>query len=134
MLGLDPAELIARAIVLIVAFTVHEFAHAFVADYFGDDTPRSQGRLTLNPLVHLDPIGSLLLLVVGFGWAQPVQINPFALERRSPAAPMLVALAGPVSNLLLAVIAAIPMRFGLIPFTPGTGSLPPLFVLFSTFY
>jgi Zn-dependent protease len=133
MLDITPAELIARVIVLVIAFTVHEFSHAFVADYFGDDTPRSQGRLTLNPLVHLDPIGSLLLLVVGFGWAKPVQINPFALERRSPAAPMLVALAGPVSNLLLALVAAIPMRFGLIPFATGSGYLPSLFDLFSTF-
>ena len=133
MLNITPAELIARIVVLVIAFTVHEFAHAFVADYFGDDTPRSQGRLTLNPLVHLDPIGSLLLLVVGFGWAKPVQINPYVLQRRSPAAPMLVALAGPVSNLLLAVIAAIPMRFGLIPFSAGSGYLPSLFDLFSTF-
>jgi Zn-dependent protease len=133
MLGLEPADLIARAIVLVIAFTVHEFAHAFVADYFGDDTPRSQGRLTLNPLVHLDPIGSLLLLAVGFGWAKPVQINPYALQRRSPAAPMLVALAGPVSNLLLAVLAAIPLRLGLIPVTATTGILPSLFDLFSIF-
>jgi Zn-dependent protease len=114
LFDLQPAELIARAIVLIIAFTVHEFAHAFVADYFGDDTPRSQGRLTLNPLVHLDPIGSLLLLVAGFGWAKPVQVNPYVLERRSPAAPMLVALAGPVSNLMLASLAAIPLRLGVL--------------------
>ncbi len=114
MLGLTPAELLARAVVLIIAFTVHEFSHAFVADYFGDDTPRSQGRLTLNPLVHLDPIGSLLLLVAGFGWAKPVQINPYALQRRSPAAPMLVALAGPTSNLLMAALAAIPLRLQLV--------------------
>jgi Zn-dependent protease len=133
MLGLEPADLIARAVVLVIAFTVHEFAHAFVADYFGDDTPRSQGRLTLNPLVHLDPIGSLLLLAVGFGWAKPVQINPYALQRRSPAAPMLVALAGPVSNLLLAVLAAIPLRLGLIPVTATTGILPSLFDLISVF-
>ncbi len=133
MFNITPAELIARIIVLVIAFTVHEFAHAFTADYFGDDTPRSQGRLTLNPLVHLDPLGSLLLLVVGFGWAKPVQINPYALQQRSPAAPMLVALAGPVSNLLLAVIAAIPMRFGLIPFAQSSGYLPSLFALFSTF-
>lgn len=136
MLGLDPAELIARAIVLVVAFTVHEFAHAFVADYFGDDTPRSQGRLTLNPLVHLDPLGSLLLLVAGFGWAKPVQINPYALQRRSPAAPMLVALAGPVSNLLLAALAAIPIRSGLFQinlFSSGSQLLPDLSFVFSWF-
>jgi Zn-dependent protease len=124
MLDLTPADLIIRAIVLVVAFTVHEFAHAFVADRFGDDTPRSQGRLTLNPLVHLDPLGSLLLLVAGFGWAKPVQVNLWALERRSPAAPMLVALAGPVSNILLAVVAAIPVRAGLVPQVAGTGMIP----------
>ena len=111
---LSVAALIARMIVLVVAFTVHEFSHAFVADYFGDSTPRQQGRLTLNPLVHLDPIGSLLLLVAGFGWARPVQINPYALEQRSRAAPMLVALAGPAANLVLAVAAALPVRLGLV--------------------
>jgi Zn-dependent protease len=67
MIGLELPDLIARAVVLVIAFTFHEFAHAYVADYFGDDTPRMQGRLTLNPLAHLDPIGSLLLLVAGFG-------------------------------------------------------------------
>lgn len=74
MLNLDPSTLIARLIVLVVAFTVHEFSHAATADYFGDDTPRANGRLTLNPLAHLDPLGSLLLLVAGFGWAKPVPI------------------------------------------------------------
>lgn len=133
MLDITPAELIARVVVLVIAFTVHEFAHAFVANYFGDDTPRSQGRLTLNPLVHLDPLGSLLLLVAGFGWAKPVQINPYVLQQRSPAAPMLVALAGPASNLLLAVLAAIPFRLGLIPLGVSSGILPSLFDLFATF-
>jgi Zn-dependent protease len=112
--NLTPAELISRFLVLVIAFTVHEFAHAFVADRFGDTTPRSQGRLTLNPLAHLDPLGSLLLLLTGFGWAKPVMINPYALERRNPAAPMLVALAGPASNFLLAVIGALPVRLGLV--------------------
>lgn len=136
MLGLQPAELIARAVVLIIAFTVHEFAHAFVANYFGDDTPRSQGRLTLNPLVHLDPIGSLLLLVAGFGWAKPVQINPYVLQRRSPAAPMLVALAGPTSNLLLAALAAVPLRLGWYAinlFSPGNQILPDVSYVLSWF-
>ncbi|MCL5428207.1 MAG: site-2 protease family protein [Chloroflexi bacterium] len=135
MLGLNitPAELIARIIVLVIAFTVHEFAHALVADSFGDDTPRSQGRLTLNPLVHLDPLGSLMLILVGFGWAKPVQINPYALQRRSAAAPMLVALAGPASNLLLAVLAAIPLRFGSIPVTASSGYIPSIFDLFNVF-
>src|SRR3972149_123323 len=80
MLGnLTPDILITRIIVLVIAFTVHEFSHAFVADRFGDDTPRRQGRLTLNPLVHLDPLGSLMLLVGGFGWGRPVEIRPVCL-------------------------------------------------------
>lgn len=133
MLDLTPSALIARIVVLLVAFTVHEFAHAFVADRFGDDTPRRQGRLTLNPAVHIDPLGALLLLVAGFGWARPVEINPYALQRRSPAAPMLVALAGPASNLLLAVIGAIPVRLGLVPMTLGTGLLPSVYELLATF-
>jgi Zn-dependent protease len=73
--------------------------------------------LTLNPLAHLDPIGSLLLIVAGFGWAKPVPINPYALSRRSPAAVMLVSLAGPASNFLMAIMAAIPFRVGLVSIT-----------------
>src|SRR5512146_3256740 len=72
MFNLDPATLISRILVLIIAFTVHEFAHAWTATRFGDTTPEANGRLTLNPIAHLDPIGSLLLLVAGFGWAKPV--------------------------------------------------------------
>jgi Zn-dependent protease len=106
--------MVAYAIVLVIAFSVHEFAHAWMANYFGDDTPRLNGRLTLNPLAHLDPIGSLMLFFAGFGWAKPVPVNFYALERRSPAAPMWVALAGPLSNFLMAVLAAIPFRLGLI--------------------
>ena len=116
MLGLDPATLIARIIVLIFAFTIHEFAHAWTATQFGDDTPRLYGRLTLNPVAHLDPMGSIVLLLAGFGWAKPVPVNPYALNRRSGAAMMLVALAGPFSNLILAILAAIPFRFGWVNF------------------
>lgn len=112
--GLDLATLIARVIVLLVAFTVHELAHAWTADRFGDMTPRQNGRLTLNPLAHLDPMGSLMLIVVGFGWAKPVPVNPYALERHSSAAPMWVSLAGPASNLLMAVLFAIPFQLGLV--------------------
>lgn len=125
MQGLDPATLISRLFVLLIAFSVHEFAHAFVADYFGDDTPRMQGRLTLNPIVHLDLMGSLLLLFAGFGWAKPVQINPYVLQRRSPNALMWVALAGPASNLLLAMIGAIPFQLGLISPFGATGTFLP---------
>ncbi|HSB89578.1 MAG TPA: site-2 protease family protein [Anaerolineales bacterium] len=113
MLGLSPATLITRAVTLIIAFTVHEFSHAWSATALGDDTPRANGRLTLNPLAHLDPIGSLLLLVYGFGWARPVPIDPYILQRRSPAGVMLVSAAGPFSNLLMAIVAAIPIQMGL---------------------
>ncbi|HZD55600.1 MAG TPA: site-2 protease family protein [Anaerolineales bacterium] len=99
---------------MLTAFAVHEFAHAWTADNFGDPTPRMDGRLTLNPIAHLDPLGSLMLLLVGFGWAKPVQVNPYALQRRSPAAMMWVSLAGPLSNLLMAIVAAIPFRLGVV--------------------
>lgn len=108
--NIDPVELIARVIALVIGFTVHEFAHAWAADFFGDDTPRQYGRLTLNPLAHLDVLGSILLLTAGFGWAKPVPINPYALGRRSPLAVMWVSLAGPLSNFLMAILVAIPIR------------------------
>jgi Zn-dependent protease len=110
----NPSVVITYIIILLTAFPVHEFAHAWVADRFGDDTPRVNGRLTLNPFAHLDPIGTIMMLLVGFGWAKPVPINPYALQRRSSAAPMLVSLAGPASNFLMALIAAILFRVGLV--------------------
>jgi Zn-dependent protease len=106
--------LITYAIILLTAFPVHEFAHAWVADRFGDNTPRANGRLTLNPLAHLDPLGSLMMIIAGFGWAKPVPINPYVLQRRSPAATMWVSLAGPMSNLLMAIIGAAFFRIGLV--------------------
>jgi len=111
---LDLSTLIARLIVLVVAFSFHEFAHAWTADQLGDDTPRFAGRLTLNPMAHLDPMGSLMLLLAGFGWAKPVPVNVYALNRRSSAGYMLVSLAGPVSNLILAIFGALPLRMGLV--------------------
>lgn len=130
MLGLSLSTLISRIIVLLTAFSVHEFAHAWTADYFGDDTPRYNGRLTLNPLAHLDPMGSLMLIVAGFGWAKPVPVNPYALRRRSESALMWVSLAGPMSNFLMAILAAIPFRLGLVSvadaFISGSGLLPTL--------
>lgn len=126
--------LVARLFVLVIAFSVHEFAHAWTANYFGDDTPRLQGRLTLNPAVHIDPLGALLLIVAGFGWARPVQINPYALQRHSAAAPMLVALAGPVSNFFLALIGALPVQAGLIqPTQVASGVMPSLGLFVSEF-
>jgi len=130
MFGLTVPVLISRIVVLVIAFTVHEFAHAWTADRFGDNTPRADGRLTLNPLAHLDPLGSLLLLLTGFGWARPVMVDPYALKRRSPAAPMLVALAGPFSNLLLALAAALLVQVGLVPYAVQSGAFLPTPYLF----
>jgi Zn-dependent protease len=120
----DLPTFFSAAITLVIAFTVHEFAHAWTADRLGDNTPRQNGRLTLNPLVHLDLLGTLMLLFAGFGWAKPVPINPMALRRRGV---MLVAAAGPLSNLLLAVLAAIPFQTGLLGLVgPATRLLPSL--------
>ena len=108
-------SLIAVAIVILVGFPVHEFSHAFAAYRLGDSTARYPGRLTLNPIVHFDPIGGTLLalsaLLGGFfiGWAKPTPVNPYNLRygRRGEA---LVALAGPLSNLVMASAVAIPLR------------------------
>lgn len=92
---------------ILLALSVHEFAHGYVAYRLGDPTPKYQGRLTLNPLAHLDPIGTLLLIIARFGWAKPVMVNP-ANFRINPRKGMLyVALAGPLSNLLVALAAGI---------------------------
>lgn len=118
MLGLniDPATLVAVAIFLLVGFPVHEFSHALVAYRLGDGTAKMFGRLTLNPIVHLDPVGSLILVASallgsGFiiGWAKPTPVNPSMLRggRRAEA---WVAAAGPVSNLVMAVLAALALR------------------------
>ena len=89
-----------------VAFTIHEYAHARVADALGDPTPRMMGRITLDPLAHIDWIGLVLLLFAGFGWAKPVQINPsrFRNIRRDS---VLVAIAGPLANLFLAILSGL---------------------------
>lgn len=125
MFDLNLATLISRLIIVVIALTVHEFAHAWTADRFGDDTPRIHGRLTLNPISHLDPIGSLLFLVAGFGWARPVPVNPYALQRNSSAAPMWVAIAGPLSNLGLALVGSIPYQIGVLALSGRQGRFLP---------
>jgi Zn-dependent protease len=125
MLNLGLSALLSRALTLVISLTVHEFAHAWTADQLGDDTPRFNGRLTLNPLAHLDWLGSIMLIVTGFGWARPVPVNPYALQRRTPAGLMLVSAAGPFSNLLLAILAAIPFRAGWLDPRAALGGLFP---------
>lgn len=122
--NLDLPILLTYLITLVIGITVHEFAHAKVADMFGDDTPRDNGRVTLNPLSHLDPIGSLMMIFAHFGWGRPVPVNPYVLGRRSPSAMMWVALAGPASNVLLAILAVIPLRLDWASFIPPQDFLP----------
>ncbi len=94
----------------VIAIAVHEASHAFAATLLGDPTPRKAGRLTLNPLRHLDPLGTITLFLMGFGWGKPVFVNP-AHFRVSPRAGMaLTAFAGPLSNVILAVLFALPFR------------------------
>lgn len=87
--------------ITLIALTIHEFSHGFVSEKLGDPTPRYQGRLTLNPLAHLDPIGAILMILTGFGWAKPVNINPNYYKNRTKGM-ALVALAGPLSNFITA--------------------------------
>jgi Zn-dependent protease len=107
-------QLITLGIILLVAFPIHELSHAFVAVRLGDDTPRRMGRLTLNPLAHLDLVGSILLFFAGFGWAKPVQVNPYNLRWGPNMGMAVVGAAGPLSNLVMAALAAIPFRLGLV--------------------
>ncbi len=123
--NLDLPTLISRIITLLVAFTIHEFSHAAAATALGDVTPKNNGRLTLNPLAHLDVMGTLTLLVAGFGWAKPVPVNPYALRRKTSAGMMLVSLAGPASNLLMGALAALPLRFGWVEWTPSSSAFLP---------
>ncbi len=96
-------EMLIRLLVVLTALPVHEFAHAFVAYKLGDNTAKYQGRLNLNPLSHLDPIGSVATVLFGFGWAKPVPVNPYMFKNRKLGM-ALVSLAGPLSNVLLALI------------------------------
>lgn len=91
---------------VLIAITFHEFAHAFAATKLGDDTPKMQGRLTLNPFSHIDPIGFVLLLFAGFGWGKPVQINSRNFDRKYSelSGDAIVAVAGPIMNFLLAIV------------------------------
>lgn len=102
----NPLYFIFSIVSLVIAISVHEFAHALAADRLGDPTPRLQGRLTLNPLAHLDPVGTLMLLIARFGWGKPVIFDPFNLRnpRRDSA---IISLAGPFTNFLMAAAASV---------------------------
>lgn len=97
----------------LLAFAYHEFAHALVADRLGDPTPRSYGRISLNPLVHLDRFGTIMLLLVGFGWAS-TPVSPMRLRGNPRQSMAIVAVAGPAANLIMAILWGLPLRLGLI--------------------
>ena len=110
---LPPEVLVLLIPVLLFALVFHEFSHAWVANKLGDPTARYAGRLTLNPMAHLDPIGGLMILFVGFGWAKPVPVDIRYLG--NPRVDMMkIAFAGPASNLLLAFIGGTILRIGLL--------------------
>ncbi|MDD4345491.1 MAG: site-2 protease family protein [Desulfitobacteriaceae bacterium] len=104
MINLDLPTLIALIPAMLIGLAFHEFAHAWVADYLGDPTSRSQGRLTINPLAHLDIFGTIMILLYTFGWAKPVQINPYNFRGNPLQARMFVSLAGPAMNLIIAFL------------------------------
>jgi len=105
LFGFDLPTIIANIPALLIGFAFHEYAHGWVADRLGDPTPRSQGRLTLNPIAHLDPFGTLMALLYRFGWAKPVMTNPQYYRGNKKRGQMLVALAGPFMNLVMAFVA-----------------------------
>lgn len=98
-------SMLATLLAVLVAITFHETAHGYVAYSLGDTTAKDQGRLTLNPLAHLDPIGALLMFIAGFGWAKPVPVNPFYFKGDRTRGMMLVSIAGPLTNLALSFLA-----------------------------
>jgi len=107
--NLPAPELIGLLVALVLGLTFHEFSHAFVADQLGDHRPRALGRVSLNPLHHLDPLGSLFMLIAGFGWAKPVPVNPYAL-RPGRIGLTMVAVAGPLANFAVALVFAFAFR------------------------
>lgn len=107
--GFNLFDFIFGLVALILAIDIHEFSHAWAAEHLGDPTPRLMGRLTLNPLAHLDPVGTVLLVLIHFGWGKPVQFDPYNLRnpRRDGA---IISLAGPISNILLAILCSVILR------------------------
>lgn len=127
ILASDPIIFILFASGLVIAITIHEFAHAWTADKLGDPTARLQGRVTLNPLAHLDPIGTLALFLFRFGWGKPVAFDPYNLKNplRDTA---LIALAGPVSNIVLATTLALISRLLPVPELVSLAIIPTIYI------
>jgi len=108
----NPLNILAILAALVIGITIHEFSHAYVAYRCGDPTGKIEGRLTLNPLAHLDPLGTLFLFIAGFGWGKPVPVNPRYFRSRTD--DIKVAFAGIIANLSLAIILGLPLRYALM--------------------
>jgi Zn-dependent protease len=126
LLFTEPMLFAAIILAIVVALTFHEFAHAAVASWLGDKTAERMGRMTLNPLVHLDPVGFLMLLMAGFGYARPVPYNPMFLQnkRRDP---VLIGIAGPISNVIMATVFALLLKYLAVYLGPNNMLLQFLF-------
>jgi len=118
------ATFLSFAVTIAIAFAYHEFAHAIVADRLGDSTPRAYGRMTLNPLAHLDRTGMILVLLFGFGWAS-TPVNPYQLRGNRYRSHALVAVAGPAANLIMAALFALPLFVGLVDVAPPVSEVIP---------
>jgi len=103
------AQIAGIAVALVVGITFHEFSHALIADLLGDHRPRALGRVTLNPVAHIDPVGALVFVIAGFGWGKPVPVNVYAL-RPGRIGMAMVAAGGPIANVIVAVVAAVLYR------------------------
>lgn len=104
-------ELLYRIPALLIAIVFHEYAHAWVAGYFGDTTPREEKRLSLNPINHLDPIGMLVFWLTGFGWARPVRVDPSSFKNNDKEMVMaLIGIAGPLANIIIAIVSFVVLR------------------------
>lgn len=110
----DPFLFFSFIVAIIIAISIHEASHAWSAYKLGDPTAKYLGRITLNPLAHLDPIGTILLLLAGFGWGKPVPVNPHNLRGDARVGMTLVSVAGPLSNVATAALFYLPIRFGLV--------------------
>jgi Zn-dependent protease len=118
LFDLSAAELAGIAIALVVGITFHEFSHAFLADQLGDHRPRALGRVSLNPVAHIDPMGAIVFLLAGFGWGKPVPVNVAAL-RPGRIGMAIVAAGGPIANLAVAIVAAVAYRVLDLAGAPG---------------
>lgn len=133
MLMQNPIIYLYMVPVILISLSFHEYSHAYVAYRLGDPTAKNMGRLTLNPLKHLDILGAIMLLVARFGWAKPVPINPAYFRDRRKGV-MLVSIAGPLSNVILAFIFYIPMMYLGITYSNFTGAVSVLYNIFLLFY